>query len=97
MNTLLAKGKKLIGRAAIVGVALGGFLSFFGAGTASARPVYRHYPPVRVVVGGPRYFAPRPVVVYRPAFRPGYYGYRPYHRVAIRYWDPYYHCWRFRY
>ena len=39
MNTILAKGKSLFGKAALATVALGGFLAFFGAGTASARPV----------------------------------------------------------
>ena len=34
MNTILVKAKKIIGKAALATVALGGFLGFFGAGTA---------------------------------------------------------------
>ena len=56
MNTILAKGKKLFGKAALATVALGGFLAFFGAGTASARPVvYVHVRP-QVVFVGPGYY-----------------------------------------
>ena len=74
MNTILAKGlakgKKLFGKAALATVALGGFLAFFGAGTASARPVvYVHVRPHAVFVG-PEFYVPRPV--YRPYYRPYY-------------------------
>ncbi len=101
MNTILAKGKKLIGRAALATVALGGFLTFFGAGTASARPVvYVHvYSGPRAVFVGPGYYyGPPPVYVgpvYRPYYRPYYRPhYRP-HRV-YRYWDERGYCWRYR-
>jgi len=94
MNTILAKGKKLFRKAALATVALGGFLAFFGAGTASARPVvYVHVRP-HVVFVGPGYYrgyyyGPRPVYV-GPA-------YRPYHRYRVyRYWDYRDHCWRYR-
>src|SRR5215470_5700340 len=100
MNTILAKGfahgKKLIGKAALATVALGGFLAFFGADTASAHPrvyVYAYSGP-RAVYAGPGYYAPRPVYVgpvYRPYYRPYY---RP-HRV-YRFWDERDHCWRYR-
>jgi hypothetical protein len=98
MSTILATGKKLFGKVALATVALGGFLAFFGAGTASARPVvYVHARPHAVFVGGyfgPRYYGPRPVYV-GPVYRP-YYGpaYRPYR--VYRFWDERNHCWRYR-
>ena len=89
MNTILAKGKKLFGKAALATVALGGFLAFFGAGTASARPVvYVHARPHVFVGGG--FYGPRPVFV-GPVYRPYYRHYMPY-----RYWDARFHCWRYR-
>jgi len=95
MNTILAYGKKLIGKAALATVALGGFLAFFGAGTASARPVvYVHARSHVVVVGpgfyGPRFYGSRPLYV-GPVYRSYY---RPY--VGHRYWDARFHCWRYR-
>ena len=91
MNTILAYGKKLFGKAALATVALGGFLAFFGAGTASARPVvYVHGGPRVVYVGPGYYYGPRPVYV-GPVYRPYY---RPY--VPYRYWDARFHCWRYR-
>ena len=89
MNTILARGKKLFGKAALATVALGGFLAFFGAGTASARTVvYVHARPHAVFVGR-GFYGPRPVFV-GPVYRPyGYY--RPY-----RFWDERGHCWRYR-
>jgi len=97
MNTILAHSKKLFGKAALATVALGGFLAFFGAGTASAQPrvfVSVYARPHAVFVGpgfyGPRFYGPRPVYagpVYRPYYRP-YAGYR--------YWDARVHCWRYR-
>jgi hypothetical protein len=99
MNTILAKGKKLFGKVALATAALSGFLAFFGAGTASARPVvYVHGRTHAVIVGGyygPRYYyGPRPVYV-GPVYRP-YYGpyYRPYR--VYRFWDERNHCWRYR-
>jgi len=53
MNTILAKGKNLFAKVALATAALGGFLAFFGAGTASARPVvYVHGRTHAVIVGG---------------------------------------------
>src|SRR2546423_14357184 len=43
MNTTLVKAKKIIGKTALATVALGGFLAFFGAGTASAHPRFYVY------------------------------------------------------
>jgi len=98
MNAILAKGKKLFGKVALATVALGGILAFFGATSASANTVvYVHARPRAVFVGGyygPRYYyAPRPVYV-GPAYRPYRRYYRPYR--AYRYWDPAFHCWRYR-
>ena len=97
MNTILEKGlaksKKLFGKAAIATVALGGFLAFFGAGTASAHPrvvVYGYARPHAVFVGPGYYYGPRPVYV-GPVYRPYY---RPYR--AYRFWDERGHCWRYR-
>lgn len=99
MNAILTKGKKLFGKVALATVALGSFLAFFGATSASANTVvYVHARPRGVIVSGyygPRYYyAPRPVYVgpvYRPHYRPYYRPYREY-----RYWDPAFHCWRYR-
>jgi hypothetical protein len=95
MNTILAKGKKLFGKAALATIALGGFLAFFGASTASARPVvYVYARPHAVFVGPGYYYGPRPVYVgpvYRPYYRPYYRHYRVY-----RSWDEREHCWRYR-
>ena len=95
MNTILAKGKELFGKAALAAAAFGGFLAFFGAGTASARPVHVYARPHAVFVArgyyGPRYYyGPRRVYV-GPAYRSYY---RP-HRV-YRFWDERDHCWRYR-
>jgi hypothetical protein len=91
MNTILAYGKKLFGKAALATVALGGFLAFFGAGTASARPVvYVHAGPRVAYVGPGYYYGPRPIYV-GPVYRRHY---RPY--VPYRYWDERFHCWRYR-
>jgi len=101
MNTILAKrfeqSKKLVGKVALATVALGGFLAFFGAGTASAHPrvyVYVNSGPRPVYVEPGYYYGPRPVYVgpvYRPYYRPYY---RP-HRV-YRFWDERDRCWRYR-
>jgi len=99
MNTILVKAKKIIGKAALATVALGGFLAFFGAGTASAHPrfyVYGGYGRPYPVYAGPRYYyRPAPVYV-GPVYGP-YRYYRPYryHRV-YRFWDERDHCWRYR-
>ena len=95
MNAILRKGKKLFGKVALATVALGGFLALFGATSASANTVvYVDARPRAVFVGGyyaPRYYyGPRPVYV-GPVYRPYY---RPYR--AYRYWDPPFHCWRYR-
>ncbi len=95
MNTILTYGKKLVGKATLATVALGGFLAFFGAGSASARPaVYVQARPNVVVVGpgfyGARFYGPRRVYV-GPVYRPYY---RPY--AGYRYWDARFHCWRHR-
>ena len=90
MNTILARSKKLFGKAALATVALGGFLAFFGAGTASARPVVYVYGRPHAVFVGPRYYyGPRPVFV-GPVYGP----YRHYH--TYRYWDYRDRCWRYR-
>lgn len=93
MNAFLSKGKQWFGKAALATVALGGFLMFFGAGSASARPPQRF----RATVVARPYFAHRAyygVRVYRPAYRPYY---RPYYRhYAHRYWDERFECWRYR-
>ena len=99
MNTILVKAKKIIGKAALATVALGGFLGFFGAGTASAHPrfyVYGGYGRPYPVYAGPRYYyQPAPIYV-GPVYGP-YRYYRPhrYHRV-YRFWDERDHCWRYR-
>jgi hypothetical protein len=93
MNTFLARGKKLFGKAALATVALGGFLALFGAGTASAHPrvyVYGGYARPHAVFAGPGFYGPRPVYV-GPVYRPYY---RPY--LGYRYWDSRFHCWRYR-
>jgi len=95
VNIILAYGKKLIGKAPIATVALGGFLAFFGAGTTSARPVvYVHARPRVVVVGpgfyGPGFYGPQRVYV-GPVYRSHY---RPY--AGYRYWYARFHCWRYR-
>jgi len=99
MNTTLVKAKKIIGKAALATVALGGFLAFFGAGTASAHPrfyVYGGYGRPYPVYAGPRYYyEPAPVYV-GPVYGPyGYYRPHRYHRV-YRFWDERDHCWRYR-
>jgi hypothetical protein len=96
MNTILAYGKRLFGKAALATVALGGFLAFFGAGSASAHPrVYVSvYARPHAVFVGPGFYGPQPVYVgpvYRPYYRPYYRHYRPY-----RIWDEREHCWRYR-
>jgi hypothetical protein len=95
MNTILAKGKKMVGKAALATVVMSGFLAFFGAGTASAHPrVYRYgYARPYPVYAGPRYYyGPRPIYV-EPAYRP--YGHPRHHRV-YRFWDEGDRCWRYR-
>jgi hypothetical protein len=95
MNTILAKGKKLIGKAALATVMLGGFLAFFGAGTASAHPrvyVYGYSRPYPVYAGPRYYYGPRPVYV-GPVYRP--YGYYEPYR-AHRIWDERGRSWRYR-
>jgi hypothetical protein len=85
-------------KAALAAVALGGFLAFAGAGTASAHP--------RVVVGVgiggpvvvrgyvPAYLAPRRY--YAPVYVGPRYGYGYYRGPRVRYWDERFHCWRYR-
>ena len=74
--------KSVCRKAILAAVVLGGFLSFFGASSASAATVIVERP--RVIVRG------------------GYYGprfYEPRERIVIvhhRYWDPRFHCWRYR-
>jgi len=97
MNTILERGKKWIGKAALAAVAIAGFSGFLGAGTASAHPhvyVYGGYARPYPVYSGPAYYyGPRPVYV-GPAYRPYYEPYRPY-RVH-RFWDERERCWRYR-
>ena len=99
MNTILVKAKKIIGKAALATVALGGFLAFFGAGTASAHPrfyVYGGYGRPYPVYAGPRcYYQPAPVYV-GPVYGPyGYYRPHRHHRV-YRFWDERDRCWGYR-
>jgi hypothetical protein len=74
--------KSIFGKAILATVILGGFLSFFGASSASAATVYGERP--RVVVRGefygPRFYAPRERIVV----------------VPHRYWDAHFRCWRYR-
>lgn len=95
MNTILERGKRWIGKAALAAVAMAGFSGFLGAGTASARPhVYVYVRPYPVYVGPDYYYGPRPVYV-GPVYRPyGYYRYHRPHRV-YRYWDERDRCWRY--
>jgi hypothetical protein len=93
MNTILAKGKKMVGKAALATVVMSGFLAFFGAGTASAHPrVYRYgYARPYPVYAGPRYYyGPQPVYG-GPVYRP--YGH-PRHHHVYRFWDERDRCWR---
>ena len=93
---LLEKAKRGVVRKAVLAVALGGFLAFLGAGTASARP--------RVVVGlggpvvlGGYYAAPAPYwgPAYVGYFGPRYgYGYHGYYGPRHRYWDARLRSWR---
>src|SRR5256885_15987980 len=97
MNTILVKAKKIIGKAALATVVLGGFLAFFGAGTASAHPrfyVYGGYGRPDPVYAGPRdYYEPAPAFV-GPGDGP--YGYfRPHrHPPPDRLWGVRGHCRR---
>jgi len=98
MSAIFAKEKRLLGKAALATVALGGFLAFFGAGTASAHPrvyVYAYTRPYPVYAGPRYYYEPRPIHV-GPAYGPyGYYRPHRYHRV-YRFSDERDHCWRYR-
>jgi len=87
MKLLEKVGSSVVKKAVLATALMGGFLAFFGAGTASARP--------RVVVGfgGPvvvgGYYAPRAYV------GPAAYGYG-YYAPRHRYWDARFRCWRYR-
>jgi hypothetical protein len=74
--------KSICRKAILAAVVLGGFLSFFGVSSASARTVYVERPRVIVRGGfyGPRFYAPRERIVI----------------VRHRYWDARFHCWRYR-
>ena len=95
MNAIRNLASKYASKVLLVSAMLGG-LAFFGASSASARPVYVAVRPRSVVVvhgyHGPRpvYVAPRVVVA--PY---GTYAVRPHYR-PYRYWDARYHCWRYR-
>jgi hypothetical protein len=75
--------KSFAGKAMVVAVVLGGLLSLMPA-SASAAPVFRERPGVRVVVRG-GFYGPRYV------YGPRYYG--PVF-VHHRHWDARFHCWR---
>jgi len=73
--------KSICRKAILASVVLGGFLSFFGATSASAATVIVERP--RVVVRGGfygRFYGPRERIVV----------------VPHRWWDARYHCWRYR-
>ena len=74
--------KAICRKAILAAVVLGGFLSFFGASSASAATVIVERPRVIVRGGfyGPRFYGPRERIVIYPH----------------RYWDARFHCWRFR-
>jgi hypothetical protein len=74
--------KSIFRKAVLATVVLGGFLSFFGASSASARTVIVERPRVFVWGGfyGPRFYGPRERIVI----------------VPHRYWDARFHCWRYR-
>ncbi len=86
MKVLEKVGSSVVRKAVLATALMGGFLAFFGAGTASARP--------RVVVG-----FRGPVVeggYYRPAYVAPAYGYGYHYGPRHRYWDARFHCWRYR-
>ena len=74
--------KSVLGKAVLATVVLGGFVSFFGASSASAATVIVERPVVVVRGGfyGPRYYGPRERIIVAPH----------------RFWDARYHCWRYR-
>jgi hypothetical protein len=74
--------KAICRKAVLAAVVLGGFLSFFGASSASARTVIVERPRLIVRGGyyGPRFYEPRERIVI----------------VPHRYWDARFHCWRYR-
>jgi hypothetical protein len=74
--------KSIFGKAILTSVVLGGFLSFFGASSASAETVVVERPRVVVRGGfyGPRFYGPRERIVVYPH----------------RYWDAHFRCWRYR-
>jgi hypothetical protein len=87
MRRSLQMLKSLFGKAILATVVLGGFLSFFGASSASAATVIVERPHVVVRGGfyGPRFYGPR------------FYG--PRERIVVyphRYWDAHFRCWRYR-
>jgi len=87
MKLLQRVGSSVVRKAVLATALMGGFLAFFGAGTASARPR------VFVSVGGPvvarGYYGPAYV---QPIYGYGYY----YHGPRHRYWDARFRCWRYR-
>jgi hypothetical protein len=86
MKLLEKVGSSIVRKALLATALMGGFLAFFGAGTASAGPR------VFVSVGSP--------VVVRGYSEPAYvgpvYGGGYYHGPRHRYWDARFRCWRYR-
>lgn len=88
MKFLETLRKSFAGKIIVAGLVLGGFFASFGAASASAEPVYvvgphvvvRGYYGPRAVYWGPRYYVPRERIII----------------VHRRYWDPRFHCWRYR-
>ena len=74
--------KSICRKAVLAAVVLGGFVSFFGASSASAATVFVERPRVIVRGGfyGPRFYGPRERIVI----------------ARHRYWDARFHCWRNR-
>ena len=88
MKFLAGLRKSIIGKVMVAALVLGGFFAFFGASSTSADTVYfvrphvvvRGYYGPRVAYWGPRYYVPRERIII----------------VHRRYWDPRFHCWRYR-
>jgi len=82
MRRSLQMLKSSFGKAILATVVLGGFLSFFGASSASAATVIVERPHAVVRGGfyGPRFYGPRARIVVYPH----------------RYWDAHFRCWRYR-
>jgi hypothetical protein len=74
--------KSIFQKAILATVVLGGFLTFFGASSASAATVVVERPRVIIRGGfyGPRFYGHRERIVFAPH----------------RYWDARFHCWRYR-